>query len=212
MAHASRYARSERTVHAVLPEGGALLDYGCGEGELLWRLNASRPDARLFGFEPIFRPRADASALPYTHFSEIERCDDRFDVICAFEVLEHLSDHYFGVFVETVERTLVAGGRLVISVPIMQGPILIPKYLNARFVRRFPWNYTLGDLARASLLLGEVSRDPPADGKETHKGFSWRKLRRDLERHFVLERQEFSPMPWLWWGFNSQWFAVFRRR
>jgi SAM-dependent methyltransferase len=42
---------SARAISRLLPEGGTLVDLGCGSGRLLARLAKGRPDARLIGFD-----------------------------------------------------------------------------------------------------------------------------------------------------------------
>ncbi len=42
---------SARAISRLLPEGGTLVDLGCGSGRLLARLAKGRPDARIIGFD-----------------------------------------------------------------------------------------------------------------------------------------------------------------
>jgi SAM-dependent methyltransferase len=113
-----RYELVERTL-ARLPNVSSVLEIGCGEGALAARL------ARRFsyvGVEPdaaaCARARervggtggeivlGDVSALP---------AGSSFDLVCAFEVLEHLADDA-GALRSWRER-LEPGGRLMLTVP-----------------------------------------------------------------------------------------------
>ena len=60
----------------------------------------------------------------------------------AFETLEHVDDHVLEEFISFCERSLRAGGVLIISVPIMVGPILLLKYPNAVFINKSRWRYS----------------------------------------------------------------------
>jgi ubiquinone/menaquinone biosynthesis C-methylase UbiE len=97
--------------------GGAALEVGCGEGVIAARLHRrfgevvalDLPDA---GLRADWRrhtgPRflhADAQALPFA--------DDRFEVVVAAEVLEHLPDPAIGL----QELARVGRAHLVLSVP-----------------------------------------------------------------------------------------------
>ena len=91
----------------------------------------------------------------------------------------------------------------------MYGPVLVPKALNAKYVKKTDWSYSLRELIRG-VLVRPVERDP---GKLylNHKGYDWRKTRDQLNALFDVEEYRFSPFSSLWWGFNSQWFGVFRK-
>jgi 2-polyprenyl-3-methyl-5-hydroxy-6-metoxy-1,4-benzoquinol methylase len=114
--------------------GGAALEVGCGEGVIAARLHQrfgevtalDLPDA---GLRADWRrhpgPRylhADAQALPFA--------DDRFDVVVAAEVLEHLPDPATGL----QELARVGRAHLVLSVP--QEPLFRScNLLAGRYVR-----------------------------------------------------------------------------
>lgn len=106
-----------------IPEGSSVLEIGAGQGAVACRL------ARRFGYtgiepDPESRRTAqarladvDASAVMRGDISELPG-DSSFDVICAFEVLEHIEDD-IGALRQWTER-MHAGGRLVLSVPLHQ--------------------------------------------------------------------------------------------
>lgn len=100
---------------------GDVLEAGAGQGAFATRL-ASR--SRYTGVEPdlesaaMARDRLGAAGRLVEGTAEDLDPDERFDLVCAFEVLEHLADE------EAVLRAWIArlrpGGRLLLSVPAHQ--------------------------------------------------------------------------------------------
>jgi len=123
--------------------GGGVLEVGCGEGVIAARLQRrfaqvtalDLPDA---GLRAHWRRRrgprflhADAQALPFA--------DDRFAVVVAAEVLEHLADPAKGL----QELARVGRAHLVLSVP--QEPLFrCCNLLAGRYLRQ--WGNTPGHL------------------------------------------------------------------
>jgi SAM-dependent methyltransferase len=116
-------ARSRLIVQAMrktLPGARSFLDLGCGAGGVLeaiardWpSLRLTAADAHLAGLR-LARLRVpgasfvqlDVNRLPY---------DSEFDMIGAFDVLEHLDDD--GLVLRQMHRATVPGGGIVITVP-----------------------------------------------------------------------------------------------
>src|SRR5262249_40833412 len=80
------------------PKAAAVMEIGCGTGYVIMALQRALPDARICGSEvdagalPLARQRAgaaielfqmDARAIPFTA---------EFDLLCAFDVLEHVEE------------------------------------------------------------------------------------------------------------------------
>nr|WP_269204993.1 methyltransferase domain-containing protein [Motilibacter aurantiacus] len=127
----------------MLPAGPLdVLEVGCGQGAAGARLAAL---GRYVGLEPdqqsyaVAVERVGAAGGTVRHGSlETLAPDERFDLVCAFEVLEHIEDDR-GALAAWVDR-LRPGGSLLLSVPAYQ--------------RRF---------AAADELVGHYRRyDPPA--------------------------------------------------
>ncbi len=205
--HGKRFDTAVSLAVSRLPQNGKLMDYGAGGTTFLRKVAPVRPDVELFGYDP-YAPIdsdtvditvvADATTLPRSSF----------DVITAFEVLEHLADPDVDAFVEFATSHVTDRGFVIVSVPIMDGPILVPKYLNARFVKKSVWRYSNRELVGAAFLGREVPRQWH-NNMYTHKGFSWRKLRDRLTRDFTLVDEQLSPFAKLRYaGLNSQWMAV----
>lgn len=205
-AHRSRYRHSVSLVSHLLESNASCLDFGCGNGRFLSTLAATRPDIQLYGHDRFSNPRG-----PFGLIENVAEVPDRsLDCVCAFEVLEHLFDSDFYDFVALAKRTLKENGRLIVSVPIMLGPVLIPKYFNARLVNRVSWRYSYAELYGSVVRLQSVGRYSEDSNTYTHRGFDFRSLKGRLLNEFTLEAEDFRPFPFLWWGFNSQYFSVWK--
>lgn len=203
-AHRKRFAYSLSMVEQVLPEGGRLLDYGCGPGQMLQALAAERPDAELVGYDPF----VDAGGGGYRQVKDTGDLDEAsFDVVSALEVCEHLDATETGALFAEVKRLLKPGGGFVVSVPIMYGPVLLLKEINGILLHRRAPEY--GPLEFLRALAGRpVPRG--ADIKGSHKGFDFRALRDRLEQDFEVESLAYSPSTARPWYLNSQVFYFCR--
>jgi len=103
----------------ALPQGGSVLDIGCGQGELLSKLAQLRPDLQLWGAdfttaEPLAGfhfVNADAGRLPFPAAN--------FDLIISKQLLEHLDDT--GPLLREVVRVLRPGGHFYLDCPDARG-------------------------------------------------------------------------------------------
>jgi SAM-dependent methyltransferase len=107
-------------VQRYFPRAQSLLDVGCGTGAVLQMLQDRVPGLRLTGAEAslealrvlasrapgIDAVRADTRGLPYR---------DEFDVVGAFDVLEHIPDD--GLAMRALAGAAVPGGGVIVTVP-----------------------------------------------------------------------------------------------
>jgi hypothetical protein len=202
-AHQKRYTNSLQLADNLLPQGGTILDFGAGQGELLHRLALRRPDARLLAFEPFMEikyPEVSSSG-------SMEMIEDKsVDVLCAFETLEHISDQQIKGFMGQAIRICKDDARIVVSVPIMQGAALPVKQAVRSILFRRQSDYSFGELARGVVGLHV---DRAKDILLSHKGFDHRLLVDLLATELRLLRTGHSPFRSLPWWANSQAFFVF---
>lgn len=104
-----------------IPSGARLLEIGTGQGAMSVRL-ARRFEYTGVEADEVSAGKASArlrgAGLPHTlHVGAFESAplDAPYDIVCAFEVLEHIEDDEAAL--ATWSKLLAPGGRLVISVP-----------------------------------------------------------------------------------------------
>jgi SAM-dependent methyltransferase len=106
-------------------EGGSLLDVGCGVGYFLRRIHAAWPGRyQLHGIEydPLAVEQARNSVpgvFGVGSVTDIAYPDQSFDVVLNLSVLEHVPDD--GKAMDELVRVLRPGGRLIVSVPCLDG-------------------------------------------------------------------------------------------
>ena len=205
-AHQARYRKSLALLTRLVPEGGTILDFGAGEGELLHRLAGLRPDIRLLAYEPYMKIKyPDIANL--RNLEEIE--SDSIDLLCAFETLEHISDQQIDFFISEAMRICRTDAKIVVSVPIVHGPILPLKELSRCILFRRLSEYSIAELVRGVCGL-RVER--ASNLQLSHKGFDYRLLRDRLGACFKAIEEFYSPFHRLPWWCNSQVFFVFARK
>jgi hypothetical protein len=184
-----------------------LLDFGCAAGELLARIRVQFPNANLYGLDPY-----SSGGNGYIHLRDLADCDGlTFDVITAFEVLEHLDGARTEEFFALVRTHLAPQGVCIVSAPNMLGPALLPKLLHTQMTGGSALGYSTGDALRAGILLKSPPRlRPNRSGTMRHKGYDWRATRVRIAQEFKIVSESVTPFRWLWWGLNSQWFCAFR--
>ncbi len=141
-----------QTLSKNFPESLSLLEIGCGTGFVLAGIAATNPGLRLFGSDlhhealKYAKARLPGVALLQMDVGNIPYCEE-FDVICLFDVLEHISDDEAAL--QQIHRALKPGGGLMITVP--QHPRLWSRSDDyARHLRR----YTRQDLSHKLIENG----------------------------------------------------------
>lgn len=107
-----------------------VLEVGCGRGDFLLRLREKGAHCEGLELNPDALQAARQSGLLVTSRTVEEHasvCDGRYDVICAFQVLEHISA--VREFLEGCIQLLKREGSLILSVPD-----------NRSYIRHIPWD------------------------------------------------------------------------
>jgi hypothetical protein len=192
--HRARLSRSIDLASKLCPQGGAIADFGCGIGTFLNRFGSIRPDVKLIGYEPFQSPASGFRLV--SSMRDVEAVD----VLCCFEVLEHLQDDAIASFVSDAKRI---ARSVLVSFPIIGGLTLPVKEAN-RYLLRGIKDYSIKELALAT--LGTPA--PRFADRVSHKGFDFRGMEKHLGEHFRTARRLLSPFPALPWWLNSQVFLV----
>lgn len=139
------------------PASQTFLEIGCGTGFVLSGIRSALPSAQLSGSEIFSAGLAFAAKrVPSARFYQMDARNipfrEHFDVIGAFDVLEHIDEDE--AVLDEVRKALRPGGGFLMSVP--QHPALWSQQDERAFhVRR----YTAGDLRRKLEAAGfEVVR------------------------------------------------------
>jgi 2-polyprenyl-3-methyl-5-hydroxy-6-metoxy-1,4-benzoquinol methylase len=102
------------------PDASSLLEIGCGTGYVLSGVQAALPQVRIAGSELYTAGlRIAAGRLPHTSLYQMD-CrhipfDSEFDVVCAFDVLEHVEEDRAAL--AEMFKAVHPGGGIIVSVP-----------------------------------------------------------------------------------------------
>lgn len=102
------------------PAFKSLLEIGCGSGFVLQEIGRNYPKAQLTGAEYFEEGLVHArKRVPQAQFEQLDATQmsqrEVFDVIGAFDVIEHIKDDC--LVLRNLNRALKSGGRLFITVP-----------------------------------------------------------------------------------------------
>ena len=181
-------ARTEfRRVAELVQPGEKVLDVGCGEAALAPHL----PDAIYVGLDP--HPHATA-AEPDIRCETVARHagahPDEYDVVCAFHVIEHVSDPLG--FARDLVQCMRRDGRLCIVVPHRTSLTEIPNFvLNAQPNHLSWWNEdaVLARACRLRLVVDVLEQVP----------FSFDSLIYWMERFApTLTGERYFRAHWIW--------------
>lgn len=104
-------------IRSLAPNGGAILDVGCGDGYLLNSIGG-----KLIKHGVDLSEKAISFAKAFSSDAKFYVCDihdlnDQYDIVTCIEVLEHIPDEVLNEFVSKMVQRIKPGGHLIISVP-----------------------------------------------------------------------------------------------
>ncbi len=180
-----------------------ILDFGCGEGRLLWELS-QREIQELVGLDISKRATAfangmalgtDANIKIFNDFQELPH--QKYSIITAMEVIEHIPPEKTNHILQELYNILEDNGVLIVSVPTKNIP------LNKKHYRHF----NLEDLEREVGSLFRIEKklyihkvgvwDEIIRRLVDNKYFiptwePWLKLTTSLYKRFVMNANEFN--------------------
>ena len=112
-----------RRIKKYLGNGKRLLDYGSGPGFLIKHLLEKGIDvtALEFSVKSLEEIKKNYDGKSGFHGAwlpdELEKRNEKFDVVTLVEVIEHLDDRYLDLTMENIRKLLNPGGYLVITTP-----------------------------------------------------------------------------------------------
>lgn len=208
-AHRDRIDRALRLAIENTRIDGSIFDFGAGPGLFLNLFRKKRPDIDLYCFEPFMK-------LEYTNirnFKNIKECMSmKYSCIVCLETIEHLSDEDIDNFVNLCTMTIENDGIIIISSPIMLGPVIFIKEITRMFLFRKRSDYSLKEVIMAG-FWGQ-NPDRPRDRGPTHKGYDFRSMYVKISSNFpeMTACVSFGPFSVLPYYFNSQAYLVLNGR
>ena len=199
-----------------------VLDFGGGDGELLYECLQTFPRVRACLYEPTPEMRREAEAK-LSGFVGVQIAGDlrdlegqRFDLVFCLEVFEHLPQKETDAAIAAIHALTKPNGHVVIGVP---HEVFLPALVKGvfRMVRRFgafdarPVNIMLAALGRPPANRPMKQIAPGFSYYRHHVGFDHRKLERSLQPSFEVVSRWFSPSRLLGQVLNSEVYYLLRR-
>lgn len=185
----------------ALPPSGRLVDLGCSDGFVLWRLQEEgvlptgwcaagyEVDRRLLRAA---RRRDLANVtFEWIDLNDVAARVPAGDVVISLETLEHVGDYRSALWV--LHRSVRVGGWIVVSMPNEVGWVGLVKLVGRPLLRRHPYDGFFSGPAgairyAATVVHGgdlERFRQPPRAGWAPHLGFDHRSVVRHVRATFV---------------------------
>ncbi len=162
-------SRAEFQAAAVLIGAGErVLDVGCGHGAFALHV----PEARYVGLDPYAPDDADARVLREDIAAHAEANPEAYDVVCAFQVLEHTARPLD--MARAMVRALKPGGLFIAAVPSWPSPLVeIPNMPSNAVPHHLSW-WTPGALETLCAELGLEAADAwPLPPQVQHRLLHW---------------------------------------
>ncbi|WP_336487843.1 class I SAM-dependent methyltransferase [Methylobacterium nigriterrae] len=160
-------ARTRRLEFAAaaghVPEGARVLDVGCGHGGF----RAYVPGRAYVGLDPNFAGEdPSGTILAETIAAHADRVGPVYDVVCAFQVLEHVAAPL--AFARAMATCVKPGGALLIGTPLWPSPnTTIPNFIMNAPPHHLTW-WTPAALETLARILGFEPERVHAIGMDRH--------------------------------------------
>lgn len=103
------------------------------------------------------------------------------DVVISLETLEHIAPNQLPFFYKEIEKNLTKNGVILISVPNETGPLFAVKQIYKLLFLEDAEGYSFKEGVYQSLGMVENVK------RKEHKGFSWRKFKKELSQYFDVQ-------------------------
>jgi 2-polyprenyl-3-methyl-5-hydroxy-6-metoxy-1,4-benzoquinol methylase len=115
-----------------LPKNARLMDFGCGNADVLQRFHELRPDIEIVGVDVIdYSTEVEEKGGEFVLIEEIEDIQsfamESFDAITCLHVLEHLDVFSYSKLMKSFHFVLRKKGRLLLETPHAKS-ILVPSF------------------------------------------------------------------------------------
>jgi len=208
----------------------SLLDYGCGDATFLamardlvpHKIGVDMDKNHLKNIAERFQGLDD---YKFYHVETVKELGEQFDIVTCMEVMEHCPPDYLKIVIQNIKSLVSPDGRVIISVPIEIGFVLVVK----QFFRRLAglrgmehYKSTEGHNFSDFMKMLFANENTQIErhyyhlgvGDDRfltcgHRGFNWKYLRKQLSEHFIVEETKFSPFGFFASLWNAQaWFIL----
>lgn len=201
--------RMQTAMKAILASRPAVLvDYGAGDGHLLFDAIEGGFAGRIVAYEPVerFWRQIIAEGSKRGHADRVELVTGRaelqgpFNFVACLGVLEHMPLPERESFYDLCRTELAEDGQVLIDVPVEIGPTLLVKNVGRRLLKGRAREYGWGELLRstAGIRRHDPARNDPRDTRtwiHDHKGFDYRLLEEEIRNHgFRITKRQSTPL------------------
>lgn len=216
--HQNRFKKARQLLD--LKREDVFLDYGCGDGHLLFLLKNILPAENLFGFEPVkemlnqAKKNLKQSQIKLFNASK-ELLNRKFDKISCLDTCEHLKQEDLEILFKNIKFILNREGFFLISVPIETGPAAFFKNIY-RFINGKKYD----DLNKENFLKAILGLKIQRRAREiengldyyfSHVGFNHCQFEKELKKHFYVIRRIAAPLPFFGSFFNNTLYFLCRK-
>ena len=195
--HLSRFYWLERRVKLLPSVPENVLEIGCYDGRSLEYLTTLPKE--YLGYDADWEEALSLARQRWSGHDNLKFCkstlpehfvckENHYDIAIGLETLEHITPDDLDEYLKKIHLALKTGGTFFVSVPVEIGPVFAVKQI-------LKWVF-IGDADKYSFkeyccqIFGMVDHVKRMD----HKGFSYRRLKKQLKRHFQVETVEGIPM------------------
>jgi len=197
-----------------------MLDFGCGNGFFIKYLIENKFQLNFSAYDPVEQQINEMKDLFNSNnimnvniFNHYESINNKFDIICCLETLEHFEEEHQKKLLEQMQKLLKPDGIIIISIPIEVYLSGFIKMILRITMKQSQENTNLKNIFKT--LFGMKISNPETFNKNylntsqeylnTHVGFYYFNLIKLIKKmNFKIEETRFSPFPFLKSLLNSQ--------